>query len=150
MRAGETGTRQPDEDGVAWYRFTATEVEGPHVVVRSRSANGFVSAAATWQYSFPPWPGVTSDVYPETEPAGGAGVEGRFTFTPPGGGPRWPRTGTASTGSARTLATPAGEDGRATLVWAPTGTGRHTLTVRAVRADGTVSDYSGSYSFTVA
>nr|BFE77339.1 hypothetical protein GCM10020092_106400 [Actinoplanes digitatis] len=44
----------------------------------------------------------------------------------------------------------ADEDGRATIRWTPTQSGPVTLTVYAVKADGTWGDYPNWYGFQVA
>jgi hypothetical protein len=150
---GEPETRQAEDDGTAHFSFVATNPEGHRLTVRSRSDNGFVSPETTWSTYFDPWPGVRSDiyVYPEDgSPVGGVGVEGTFTFSPP---PGWTDTaayryGFSDDGELTDVA--AGADGRATVTWAPETSGWVTLTVYAVRADGTVSDYANWYSFEVA
>nr|BFE77340.1 hypothetical protein GCM10020092_106410 [Actinoplanes digitatis] len=63
LDGGEPETRDADEDGVAYYSFRASDVNGHRVTVRSHSENGFVSTAANWSAYFDPWPGVRSDVY---------------------------------------------------------------------------------------
>jgi hypothetical protein len=153
--AGVTGYEivRDGETGVAYYGFTPMSVSGARVTVRSRSANGFVSAPNEWQVYFDPGPGVTSDIYDNMapEPTGGVGVTGTFTFSPP---PGW----TDVAGYRYTFAddesgqadVPAGADGTATISWTPTASGFTQLTVWAVKADGTRSDYPNWYWFTVA
>ncbi|MFG2055316.1 hypothetical protein ACGFI9_14945 [Micromonospora sp. NPDC048930] len=150
---GETKLLKADADGTARLTFTATNVDGAQVTVRSHSANGFVSTEGNWMTVFYPWPGVKSDVYyyPEDGHAvGGVGVEGTFTFSPPAG---WAdvaayRYSFLDGGDLTEVA--AGAGGRATITWTPTTSGYVTLTVYAVRADGTMSDYANWYWFEVA
>ncbi|MFD0206316.1 MULTISPECIES: CBM96 family carbohydrate-binding protein [Saccharothrix] len=142
---------QAGPDGAATVTFRADREHGHHVTVRSRSDNGWTSNEASWWLDFPPWPGVTSEVYPsDDQPHGAAGVPGKFTFTPP---PTWsevaayrytfdwlePYTDVA-----------AGPDGTATITWTPPGPGWYSLSVYAVRPDGSISTYDATYSFGVA
>ena len=78
------------------------------------------------------------------------GVEGTFEFSPP---PGWTDTKAYRYTFAwdqEPIEVPAGEDGRASITWAPTESGYTSLDVWAVKADGTRGDYSNSYSFVVA
>jgi hypothetical protein len=149
---GDVQTRDADADGAAYFSFRATNPDGVQVTVRSHSANGFVSPAANWRHYFDPWPGVHSDTYfyPEDGHAvGGPGVEGTFTFSPV---PGWTDTVAyrySFTDESDLTEVAADSDGRATITWAPEASGPVTLIVYAVRADGTVSDYSNYYSFEV-
>ncbi|WP_158849581.1 CBM96 family carbohydrate-binding protein [Saccharothrix deserti] len=142
---------QAGPDGTATVTFRADRENGHRVTVRSRSDNGWTSDEASWSLNFPPWPGVTSEVYPsDGHPHGGVGVPGTFTFTPP---PTWsevaayrysfdwfePHTEVA-----------AGPDGTATITWAPPAPGWYSLSVYAVRPDGSVNTYDATYSFGVA
>ncbi|MCX5068107.1 hypothetical protein OOJ91_19885 [Micromonospora lupini] len=143
--------RSAEEDGTAYFSFVANRADGHNVTVRSHSDNGFVSAASNWSTYFYPGPGVKSDVYfsPDGSPVGGVGVEGTFTFSPP---PGWTDT-TAyqySFNYAEPIEVAADANGRATITWTPTAGGYVDLTVYAVRANGTVSDYPNWYSFEVA
>ena len=150
---GYTESRTPDENGVAYYRFTAYEPSGPTIKVRSISDNGFRSAPATWQTYFSPWPGVKSELYSDqaTQPTGGVGVEGSFTFSPP---PGWYEVKeyrySFDDWSADPTVVTAGDDGKATVTWTPDTAGYHFVNVSAVKPDGTVSEYSNYYSFQVA
>ncbi|WP_433373804.1 hypothetical protein ACQPZX_02615 [Actinoplanes sp. CA-142083] len=147
---GEVETRQADENGVAYFSFRANEIEGPTILVRSHSDNGFVSAPARWWFPFDPGPGVSADVYDHRSqvPTGGVGVEGTFTFSPP---PGWTDVAAYRYDfGAEQTEVPAGPDGLATITWTPTVSGFTQLTVYAVRADGTVSDYPNWYWFEVA
>ncbi|OZV79629.1 hypothetical protein CA850_16265 [Micromonospora echinospora] len=150
LDSGEAETRTAEEDGTAYFRFTATDVDGHQVKVRSRSGNGFVSPWTTWSHVFLPWPGVRSEVYPSTgEPSGGVGVPGSFTFSRPPGG-----TDVTAYRYAFDDAEPtevaADANGEATITWTPSTSGWCTLTVYAVRADGSQYDYANWYSFQVA
>ncbi|GIG58402.1 hypothetical protein Lfu02_27740 [Longispora fulva] len=137
-------------DGTATVSFLADNENGYTVAVRSHSANGFVSTQATWVHYFDPWPGVRSDVYQATgEPVGGVGVAGTFTFSRPAGWTAVKEYRYSVNGEAM-ITVPAGADGRATFTWTPTASGDTYFEVWAVRPDGTVSDYSNSYGFTVA
>jgi hypothetical protein len=150
---GDTETRQPDEDGTAYFSFIATDSHGVNVTVRSRSANGFVSPTSRYSHYFSPEPGVASDVYDShaSGAVGGVGVQGKFTFTPPPGwrGVASYRYTFADDGSPL-IDVPAGPDGSAEITWTPSASGQVTLTVYAVKPDGTVSDYANWYSFEVA
>ena len=152
-RPGEQAdTREPDENGVAYYRFLASDADGGEVTVRSVSSGGFVSAPARWRYHFSPWPGVRSTVYDDRVggPQGGVGVEGSFIFSPPPGWFEVAGYRYSFDSSAEPTVVPAGEDGRATITWTPETGGYHYLQVHAVKADGTLSEYGNSYSFQVA
>lgn len=150
---GEPQTRPADADGTARFSFTATNPNGHSVKVRSRSENGFVSQEGTWSAYFWPGPGVKSDIYvqtPDGSPVGGVGVEGTFTFSPP---PGWTDTAAYRYGfvdGEELTEVAAGPDGRATITWTPTTSGWVTLTVFAVKPDGTWSEYGNWYSFEVA
>ncbi|MEU8387460.1 hypothetical protein [Micromonospora sp. NPDC048843] len=151
LDGGTPETWDAQEDGTAFFSFVATNPNGHHLKVRSRSDNGFVSPEGNWSTSFYPGPGVKSDVYssPDGSAVGGVGIEGTFTFSPP---PGWTDT-TAyqySFNGAEPTEVPADANGRATITWTPTAIGYVDLTVYAVRGDGTISDYPNWYSFEVA
>ena len=150
----DTETRTPDEDGVAYYSFIASEANGPHLEIRSRSGDNFVSAPANWIAYFPPWPGIQSDVYDTTgaQPKGGVGVEGTFTFTPP---PGWQEVATYrytidADWDTEPTVIEADENGRASVTWTPQTAGYHSLEVNAVKPDGTMNVHGHSVSFQVA
>ncbi|WP_117212696.1 hypothetical protein [Allorhizocola rhizosphaerae] len=136
-------------DGTATFTFPATNEYGHQVTFRSFSANGWVSPQAAWEIHFGPWPMVVSDIYTGWDPVGGVGVPGTFTFLPPAGWTEVKGYQYAINGAEpRYLdATP---DGTASLTWAPQVSGWNYFDVWAVRPDGTVGDYSGSYWFNVA
>ncbi len=145
-------TRRADDDGTARFSFRAHNPDGHRVRVFSRSDNGFVSPVEEWSVHFDPSPGVTSDVYvyrPDGRPVGGVGVPGTFTFSPP---PGWTNTAAYrySFGDGPSVEVPAGADGKATVTWTPSAAGPVDLTVDAIRADGSRSDWSNVYSFEVA
>jgi hypothetical protein len=147
---GQTETRSADADGVAYYTFVATNPSFGQIEVRSRSANGFVSPAESWFYHLDPGPGVSSEVYPSgSGPSGGIGVPGDFTFAPP---PGWTEVaGYRYTFDDENFAdVTAGADGTATITWTPTVSRSYILSVWAIKADGTWSEYSSYYSFQVA
>jgi hypothetical protein len=129
-------TRTADEDGVAYYRFFASDPNGPQATVRSVSSTGFRSAPATWQQTFQPWPGVTVAVADGTA---------SFTFAPP---PGWDEVAQYryqfdDDRSTRTVTSDSSLD------WTPETPGPHTIEVWALKADGTVSDLSRYVEFEV-
>ncbi|BCJ65461.1 hypothetical protein [Polymorphospora rubra] len=152
LDSGQPETRQAAADGTAEFSFVATNPGGHRLTVRSHSGNGFVSEDGRWFTYFDPWPGVRSDIYLPGQPTGGVGVEGTFTFSPP---PGWTDTVAyryvfGFDPEAVYTEVAAGVDGRATITWTPTVSGFTELIVYAVRANGTVSEYSNWYSFAVA
>lgn len=149
---GDHDTRRVDADGTADYRFFATDVNGGEVKVRSHSANGFVSTEASYRYRFDPWPGVVSDVYDSNAeiPVGGVGVQGSFTFTPPAGWTDVAKYRYSFDDDGSEIDVPAMADGSARITWTPSASGYVTLTVYAVRPNGTLSPYANWYSFEVA
>ena len=148
---GDEQVVSADENGVAYIDVLLDDPNRTSVYVRSRSASGFVSGEGSWSAAFFPWPGVTSADYPPTgEPSGGVGVEGAFTFSPI---PGW--TDTAGylytfDDFATTHEVAAGSDGRATVNFTPTVSGWNSVTVFALKPDGTWSEYSAYYQFNVA
>jgi len=134
--------------GTATVTFT---VSGSHfLTVRSRSASGWVSGEAGWQFRIDPWPTVRSAEYPSSgEPVGGVGVPGTFTFTPSPGttvqGYRY-----AFAWDQELVFVPADAAGLATITWTPTERGFYALEVYAVDADGNTIPYSAYYTFVVA
>ncbi|HET9141079.1 MAG TPA: hypothetical protein VFO68_17050, partial [Actinophytocola sp.] len=151
INSGTAQTVASGPDGTATITFTLTNTGSNDVRVRSRSANGWTSPAASWQVFFPPWPGVTSDIYLDNgEPAGGVGVTGTFTFTPPAGWTEIRGYEYSFDPFEPPLFVPAGPDGTATVTWTPTQSGFVNLDVRGVRPDGTVDDDTNFYSFQVA
>lgn len=151
LDGGDPEKRPAQEDGTGYFSFVANRVDGHNITVRSLSDNGFVSPESNWSTYFDPGPGVKSDVYysPDGSPVGGVGVEGTFTFSPP---PGWTDTAAYrySFNNAEAIEVAADANGRATITWTPTASGFMDLTVYAVRADGTVSDYPNWYYFDVA
>ncbi|MFD3733105.1 hypothetical protein [Streptomyces sp. NPDC058632] len=146
---GQGGTRTVDvtaaEDGTAQVELTLDGIYGELLQVTSRSANGWVSDAASWNISYDTTPTVTSDVYPENGSSGGAGVPGTFTFAPKvedvvnytysfDGGPE--------------VAVAAGPDHTASTEWIPDTDGFHYLTVYATTRSG-IQLASYDYFFTV-
>ena len=149
LDGGEPQTLQADSEGNGYLSFHASDPNGHQMKVRSRSDNGFLSEETNWYASFYPWPGVRSEVYwSNWEPVGGVGIQGDFTFSPP---PGWTDTTAYQyTFDGELAEVAAGADGRATISWTPTASGSVTLTVYAVRADGSISEYANWYSFEVA
>lgn len=148
---GEPRTIAAGPDGTATIQFQASNEYGHNVIVRSLSANGWVSPETRWDLTFFPWPGVTADVYDVWEPKGGIGVPGTFTFTRPAGAEWVELSGYEySIDGVDFTFVAAGADGRASVTWTPQASGYYNLEVYAVRADGTRGDYSGFHSFIVA
>ncbi|MEU4445159.1 hypothetical protein AB0K14_23740 [Actinosynnema sp. NPDC050801] len=137
-------------DGTATITFRADNPTGHTVTVNGRSANGWLSGAASWTHYFFPGPGVHSDVYTDSgEPTGGVGVPGTFTFSPP---PGWTQVASYSYSVdwGEYVDVPAGPDGTATITFTPDTSDHHDLDVYAIDADGRYSDYSNRFSFNVA
>ncbi|MER7420318.1 hypothetical protein ABT346_26635 [Micromonospora peucetia] len=107
------------------------------LTVRSRSASGELSPAATFVFTVSTSPTVGSTTYPYGETSGGAGVPGVFTFTP-----RMPNVQTYvyqfDNGPETTV--PAGPDGTASVTLTPTEARWYPLSVFAVDAAGNRSD----------
>lgn len=61
-------------DGTATTELTMDGIYGEHLQVSSKSANGWVSDAASWDIDYDTTPTVASDVYPENGSGGGVGV----------------------------------------------------------------------------
>ncbi|HYN92651.1 MAG TPA: hypothetical protein VES42_02235 [Pilimelia sp.] len=143
-------TVSAEEDGTAYIRFTATGEWCHQLRVRSRSANGFLSSSASWSCTFFPWPGVRSDVYPETGPStGGVGVEGTFHFSPPPGVTDTVAYRYRFASGDPVTEVAADENGRATITWTPQRSGAVNLRVQAVRAGGAVHPQTHHYGFEV-
>lgn len=154
----ETVTWPAEADGTATFTFTADNIHGPTVTVRSVSGNGFVSEATGWSVFFYQWPTIESDLYhspPDAGPVGGVGVEASFTFSPPPGGTDivayeyffYYQDADQVQGPTQVS---AGADGTATITWAPEHSGWVDLFVHAIRADGSTSDANSNYYFEVA
>ncbi len=138
-------------DGTATVTFQAVNTFGYQISVHSHSANGFVSPPGNVSIFFDPWAGVTSDVYPEdSEPHGGVGVTGTFTFTPPPGFLQVQEYRYLLPGASDFQTVPANPDNTASITFTPDVAGPADLLVYAVAPDGTVSDNANDYFFVVA
>lgn len=145
---GATQTVPAAADGTASISFVAGDPDGHSLNVRSRSANGWVSPQGYWNYTFSPYPVVTSDIYLfDGVPHGGVGVIGTFTFNPP---PGWTQVTNYlySFNGQDFVEVPTGPDGRATVSWTPTTSGQAALDVLAV-APGENYGELGNYPFLV-
>ncbi|NUR00125.1 MAG: hypothetical protein HOY79_27425 [Streptomyces sp.] len=121
-------------DGTAEVELTLDGANGEYLEVSSTSANGWVSAPTSWKGSFDTTTTVTSEVYPENTPGGGAGVPGAFTFTPK-------VKGVASytysfNGGDPVTVKAADDDQPTTITWTPTSSGGNDLYVYATTKDG--------------
>lgn len=139
--------------GVAWATIPVSPDDSTfaaQLAVTSVSSNGFVSTASWTSFDLHQQPSLSSDTYPRTgPPAGGPGVVGAFTFTPPvisfptsyeyqfDGGPVQTVAADPSTASA-------------TVQWAPTTAGPQSLTVRAVPGETAPESCAAHYRFRVA
>ncbi|MFC1226884.1 hypothetical protein [Streptomyces sp. Sce081] len=141
----ETVDVAAEEDGTAQVEIALDGMYGTFLEVTSRSANGWVSDAASWQINYDTKPTVTSDTYPENRSGGGAGVPGTFTFAPKAGDVV-SYTYSFDGGPETTVA--AGADGTASVEWTPDSDGFHYLTVHATTRSG-VQLAERDYYFTV-
>ncbi|MEU5637208.1 hypothetical protein ACH47C_13295 [Streptomyces rishiriensis] len=132
-------------DGTATTELTIDGITGERLEVTSRSANGWLSDAASWGIDYDTTPTVASDVYPENGSGGGAGVPGSFTFTPRVQG-IVSYTYSFDAGPEVTVA--AGADGAAHIDWTPDSDGAHDLQVYATTRTG-IPLAAYYYSFTV-
>lgn len=139
-------------DGTATISFTAGNVNGHYVTVRSRSANGWVSPENSWHHHFDLRPTVRSEVYPGGDtPTGGVGVEGTFAVTPAPGLTDLSGFMYAFAWDQELTFVPLAADGTATITWTPAESGFHDLEIIPVRPDGSW-DFGGyrSHGFHVA
>ncbi|MFF5023921.1 hypothetical protein ACFY2J_06630 [Streptomyces collinus] len=120
-------------DGTAKVRLALDGTYGESLRVTSRSADGWVSDAASWSISYDTTPTVTSDVYPENGSGGGTGVPGTFTFAPKVKGVA---SYTYSFDGDPEVTVPAGAHHRARVSWTPSADGFSYLTVRATTRSG--------------
>ncbi|MEV7146145.1 hypothetical protein AB0O05_06555 [Streptomyces sp. NPDC093084] len=132
-------------DGTATAELTLDGITGERLDVTSRSANGWLSDPASWAVDYDTAPTVTSDVYPENDSGGGAGVTGAFTFTPKVRG-IVSYTYSFDAGPETTVA--AGADGAASIEWTPDSDGPCDLQVYATTRSG-IQLVTYDYSFTV-
>ncbi|BBC35020.1 hypothetical protein SGFS_063140 [Streptomyces graminofaciens] len=120
-------------DGTAKVTLTLDGTYGESLRVTSRSANGWVSDAASWDISYDTTPTVASDVYPENGSGGGAGVPGAFTFTPK---VKDVVSYTYSFDGDPEATVTAGADDEAGIDWTPSTDGFHYVTVYATTRSG--------------
>ncbi|MEW1773307.1 hypothetical protein [Streptomyces sp. NPDC086777] len=132
-------------DGTATTQLTMDGVNGEHVEVTSRSADGWVSDPTFWDIDYDTTPTVTSDVYPEDGYGGGVGVPGTFTFTPKVKGVV---SYTYAFDSEPEVTVAAGADGTTSVDWTPGSAGPDGLQVYATTRSG-IQLAAYSYSFTV-
>ncbi|WP_051450893.1 hypothetical protein [Actinospica robiniae] len=130
-------TYTADADGSATVALKLDQPANDDVTVSSTSANGWVSDGAFQSYYFDTTPTITSDVYPENDFGGGAGVTGTFTFAPKVPGVV-SYTYSFDWGNTETTV-PADANGDAQITWTPTdGDGAfYDLNVYATTKDGT-------------
>ncbi|MEU1401764.1 hypothetical protein ABZ471_05240 [Streptomyces sp. NPDC005728] len=132
-------------DGTAEAKLALDGLYGESLQVTSKSANGWVSDAASWSISYDTTPTVASDVYPENGSGGGAGVPGTFTFTPKVKGVV---SYTYSFNGDPEVTVAAGAHHTASIDWTPASDGFYDLTVHATTRSGVqLAPYD--YFFTV-
>ncbi|MCX4458359.1 hypothetical protein OG585_38225 [Streptomyces sp. NBC_01340] len=132
-------------DGTATTELTMDGIDGEHLQVTSKSANGWLSDAASWDIYYDTTPTVASDVYPENDSGGGVGVPGTFTFTPKVKGIA---SYTYSFNGDPEVTVAAGAHDTASVDWTPTSDGSNELQVYATTSSGIqLSPYY--YYFTV-
>ncbi|MER6377131.1 hypothetical protein ABT255_54740 [Streptomyces mirabilis] len=132
-------------DGTAEVKLALDGLYGESLWVTSKSANGWVSDAASWSISYDTTPTVASDAYPENGSGGGVGVPGTFTFTPKVKGVV---SYTYSFNGESEVTVAAGAHHTASVDWTPTSGGVYDLTVYATTRSGIqLAPYD--YSFTV-
>jgi hypothetical protein len=144
----------PGSGGQVYSTPAATLVNGEsyRFEVRSTDSTGAVSpwspgCTFTVDTRVPHAPAVTSTDYPTTGQSGGPGIPGTFTFEVTGGDTdvvafRWGKSGVPIND------VPVDATGRATLTYAPTGSGFAALTVQAIDRTGNGGAQT-TYEFTV-
>jgi hypothetical protein len=132
-------------DGTAKIKLALDGIYGEHLRVTSKSANGWVTDAASWGISYDTTPTVASDIYPENGSGGGVGVPGTFTFTPKVKGVA---SYTYSFDGDPEVTVPAGAHHTASVDWTPASDGYHYLTVYATTRSG-IQLAAYDYYFTV-
>ena len=123
------------DDGTAEVDIPLNGSAGDDVEVSTTSADGWVSSTARWNVYRDTTPTVTSDVYPQGPPSGGAGVPGTFTFTPKINGSDV-ASDTYSLNFGPETTVPAGAHGTAQITWTPSESGWYLLVVHATTTDG--------------
>ncbi|QIY99056.1 hypothetical protein HEP87_40300 [Streptomyces sp. S1D4-11] len=132
-------------DGTATTELTMDGIYGEHLQVSSKSANGWVSDAASWDIDYDTTPTVASDVYPENGSGGGVGVPGTFTFTPKVKGIV---SYTYSFNAEPEVTVAAGAHHTASIDWTPPSDGSYDLQVHATTRSG-IQLATYDYSFAV-
>ncbi|SFY47027.1 hypothetical protein STEPF1_00233 [Streptomyces sp. F-1] len=129
-----TTTVDAAADGIAHMPFTFDGVSGERVEVSSKSADGWVSNAASWYAWADTTPTVRSDDFPENGAGGGAGDTGTFTFEPKVKDIVSYTYSFDWGGTEQTVDAEA--DGTATIDWTPPDSGSYAVNVYATTADG--------------
>jgi hypothetical protein len=129
-------------DGTATLSWTPDRNDTTYGLrVRSRAADGIVSATTQYTFTITSGPEVISDEYPELETSGSPGTPGTFTFRP--GMPNvteYTYQFRYQSGDAEPEVTVAADaDGVAGITWTPTESTGYILVVRSRTATGTVS-----------
>jgi hypothetical protein len=132
-------------DGTARVKLALDGIHGESLRVTSKSANGWVSDAASWSISYDTTPTVASDAYPENGSGGGVGIPGTFTFTPKVKGVV---SYTYSFDGAPEATVAAGADHAASIDWTPDSDGFHYVTVYGTTRSG-IKLAAYDYFFTV-
>ncbi|WBB73645.1 hypothetical protein O7602_28960 [Micromonospora sp. WMMD1128] len=143
---GEEGTVRANADGTASITWTPTAAGWVDLGVWGVSRDGTESEPATWFFQVRDLlPGVYSSLYWPDQWAGGPGQAGEFRLSsevPDTVAYRYRFDGGAE------QSVDADANGYATVGWTPEQGGTHTLTVRGVTLDGTVSA-ERTYTFLV-
>ncbi|MGW4271094.1 hypothetical protein ACWEGQ_01705 [Streptomyces seoulensis] len=132
-------------NGTARTKLTLDGFAGERVEVTSRSANGWISDAASWGIFYDTTPVVASSAYPENGIGGGVGVPGTFTFTPRVKGVV---SYTYSFNGGPEVTVSADTHHAASVEWAPASEGSYDLQVYATTRSG-IQLAMYDYSFTV-
>jgi hypothetical protein len=129
-------------DGTATLSWTPDHNDTTYGLrVRSRAADGILSATVQYTFTITSGPEVVSDEYPEGQTSGSPGTPGTFTFTP--GMPDVTeytyqfRYQNGDTEPEATIAADA--DGVASITWTPTQSTGYILVVRSRTTTGTIS-----------
>lgn len=147
---GKTTTVRADAHGTATAVIPVT-ADSSMLKATSTSKSGFTSDPSYTILDINPQPFVQADLYlNDGQPAGGIGVPGTFTLSPPWDG-TWPSSYTYrfSDDAPKTVAADPG-DYSAVIHWTPKRSGAETLTVTSNNADGSGSSCAMQYMFNVA
>lgn len=135
---GRTFTVKAAADGTAEFGVRLDSPTGDFMTVTSTSADGWVSQNSFWNFPVDTSPTVSSDVYPENQTSGGAGIPGTFTFAPKVKG----ITSYTYGFSDGTGGTVAAKGGTAQITWTPGQSGFYFLDVFGTTRDGLqLTDY---------